>query len=87
MVSKHFTVINAQGFHMRPATDFANAMGKYACSVIIKHNDRDVDAKSLMNIIAACIKVGSEIDVVCDGEGENEALAEAAAMIENGFGE
>lgn len=87
MVSKHFTVINAQGFHMRPATDFANAMGKYGCQVTIKHNGRDVDGKSLMNIIAACIKVGSEIDVVCDGEGEAEALAEAAAMIENGFGE
>ena len=55
MVSKHFTVPNAQGFHMRPATTFA--------------------------------KVGSEIDVVCDGEGENEALAEAAEMIESGFGE
>ena len=36
---------------------------------------------------AACIKVGSEIDVICDGDGENEALAEAAAMIESGFGE
>ena len=40
-----------------------------------------------MHIMAACIKVGSEIDVVCDGEGENEALAEAAEMIESGFGE
>ena len=38
-------------------------------------------------IMAGCIKVGSEIDVICDGEGENEALAAAAAMIESGFGE
>ena len=29
MVSKHFTVSNAQGFHMRPATTFANTMAKY----------------------------------------------------------
>ena len=87
MVQKHFTVVNAQGFHMRPATDFANAMAKFGCSVVIKHNGRDVDGKSLMNIIASCIKVGNEIDVVCDGEGENEALAKAAEMIESGFGE
>ena len=40
-----------------------------------------------MHIMAACIKVGHEIDVICDGDGENEALAEAAAMIESGFGE
>ena len=87
MVSKHFTVPNAQGFHMRPATTFATAMGKYGCNVTIKFGGKDINGKSLMHIMAACIKVGSEIDVVCDGDGENEALAEAAAMIESGFGE
>jgi phosphocarrier protein len=87
MVSKHFTVSNAQGFHMRPATTFANTMAKYGCKVTIKHNGADVDGKSLMHIMAACIKVGNEIDVICDGDGEDEALAEAAAMIESGFGE
>ena len=87
MVSKHFTVPNAQGFHMRPATTFATAMAKYGCDVTIRFNGTDVNGKSLMHIMAACIKVGSEIDVVCDGEGENEALAEAAEMIESGFGE
>lgn len=87
MVQQHFTVSNAQGFHMRPATTFANTMMKYGCKVTIKHNGADVDGKSLMHIMAACIKVGHEIDVICDGDGENEALAEAAAMIESGFGE
>ena len=87
MVSKHFTVPNAQGFHMRPATTFATAMAKYPCSVTIMFNGKPVNAKSPMFIMAACIKVGSEIDVICDGEGENEALAEAAEMIESGFGE
>ncbi|MBQ2110340.1 MAG: HPr family phosphocarrier protein [Clostridia bacterium] len=87
MVQKHFTVKNAQGFHMRPATNFATAMAAHPCSVIIRFNGTEVNAKSPMLIMAACIKVGSEIDVVCDGEGENEALAIAANMIESGFGE
>lgn len=87
MVSKTFTIINAQGFHMRPAMAFATAMGAYNCTVTLRHNGKDVDGKSLMNIIAACIKVGHEVEVVCNGEGENEALAKAAEMIESGFGE
>ena len=87
MVQKHFTVKNAQGFHMRPATNFATAMAAYPCSVVIRFNGKEVNAKSPMLIMAACIKVGSEIDVVCDGEGEKEALAIAAGMIESGFGE
>ena len=87
MVSKHFTINNAQGFHMRPATAFTVAMAKYPCTVTIRFNGSNVDGKSLLNIIASCIKVGSEIDVICDGDKENDALAEAAAMIESGFGE
>ena len=87
MVSKKLTIVNAQGFHMRPASTFATAMGKYACDVFIKHNGKDVNAKSLMNIIAACIKCGNEIEVTASGTDEEAALAEAVAMIESGFGE
>ena len=87
MVQKHFTVKNAQGFHMRPATNFATAMAGYPCTVTIKFRGMNINAKSPMMIMAGCIKVGSEIIVVCDGEGENEALAAAAEMIESGFGE
>lgn len=87
MVSKNLTLTNAQGFHMRPASVFSSAMGKYDCSITIKFNGNDYNAKSLLNIIAACIKCGSEIEIVCDGADENEALAEATQLIESGLGE
>ncbi len=87
MVSQKVTLINAQGFHMRPASVFAQAMAKYTSDVTIKFNGNDYNAKSLLNIIAACIKCGSEIELVCDGPDENDALAEAVQMIESGLGE
>lgn len=87
MVSKKLTLTNPQGFHMRPASLFASAMGKYSCDVTIKFNGNDHNAKSLLNIIAACIKCGSEIEIVCSGSDENEALAEAVQLIESGLGE
>lgn len=87
MVSKKLTIVNAQGFHMRPASTFANALMKYPCDVTLRVNGKDVNAKSLMNIIASCIKCGNEVEVICDGPEEEAALAEAAAMIESGFGE
>ena len=40
-----------------------------------------------MNIIAACIKCGMEIEISCNGEREEEALNEAVTMIAGGFGE
>ncbi len=40
-----------------------------------------------MQIMAAGIKRGTEIEIACDGESEKDALDEIAAMFENGFGE
>ena len=61
MVSKQVTLVNAQGFHMRPASMFATAMGKYQSDIFIRFNGSDHNAKSLLNIIAECIKCGSTV--------------------------
>lgn len=87
MVSKKVTLVNAQGFHMRPASMFAAEMGKFASDVTIKFNGADFNAKSLLNIIAACIKCGSEIEIVCSGADEADALNKAVELIESGLGE
>lgn len=87
MVSKTVTVINAQGFHMRPATLFAGEMGKFKSNITLEANGKTVDGKSLMNIIAACIKCGSEVTITCDGEDEAAMLQKATEMIESGLGE
>ena len=37
--------------------------------------------------LAACMKCGSEIEIICDGPDENEALKEAVSLVESGLGE
>lgn len=87
MVSKKLTLTNPTGFHMRPASVFAAAMGKFKCSVTIRFKENEYNGKSLLNIIAACIKCGSEIEVICNGEDENEAIGEAERLVKGGLGE
>ena len=87
MVSKDFVLKNKMGFHMRPAQDFVKAMSKYSSEINIKFDGKDINGKGIMYIMAACMKCGSEITVQCTGEDEEAMLAEAAEMIENGFGE
>ena len=87
MVSKTFTLANKMGFHMRPAQVFVTAMAKYSSDITIKFNGKDINGKSIMNIMAACMKCGSEITVACSGADEEAMLAEAASIIESGFGE
>ena len=87
MVSKKMIVVNSQGFHMRPVTDLVKAMGKYDSDVKIIAKGNEINGKSLMAIVAACIKCGDEIEIQCEGSDEEAALNEAADMIGSGFGE
>lgn len=87
MVSKVTKVTNEMGFHMRPANVFVTAMTKYAANINIIAGDKKINGKSIMNIMAACIKCGTEITVECDGADEQAMLDEAIALIESGFGE
>ena len=81
MVSKKFVIENEQGLHMRPAGVLAKAVTKFV------FEDKKINAKSLLNIIGACIKCGSEIELVCEGPDEEAALAHATELIESGLGE
>lgn len=87
MVSKSIVVKNEQGLHMRPAGVFTKAMAKFKSNVQIVFNGKKFNGKSIMNVIAACIKCGSEITIECTGEDEKEALDAAIELIESGMGE
>lgn len=87
MVSKETEIINEMGFHMRPANVFVSAMSKYSSEIFIMLNGNKINGKSIMNIMAACIKKGSKITVECSGADEQAMLDEAIQMIESGFGE
>ena len=51
MVSQKTTIVNAQGFHMRPAVNFTKAMAKYKSEVKLVFKGAPVDAKSLMKAL------------------------------------
>ena len=88
MVSKKVTIVNAEGMHMRPAGMIAKAVKAHSDSeVILKANDKDIKAKNVMQIMAAGLKKGTEVEIVVNGGDEQAVLDELASMFENGFDE
>ena len=87
MASKEFTINNELGMHMRPASLLSQMAAKYQSNIIVKHNGKDFNAKSVMLLMTALIKCGSVIEVVCDGPDEEAALAEITAFIDSGMGD
>ena len=87
MVSKTLTVVNPSGLQLRPAGVLSQTAMKFKCDVIIECGEKRIVAKSVLNVMAAGIKCGTEITLICDGEDENEALATITKAIEDGLGE
>lgn len=87
MLSKTITIKNDEGLHMRPAGIVAKEMGKFVCDVSILFGDKKINAKSLINIISACIKKGAEVTFECDGEDEEAAMAKIEELEAANFGE
>ena len=87
MVSKKFTINNELGLHMRPASLLSQMAAKYQSNITVKYNGKDFNCKSVMLLMTALIKKGSEIELVCDGPDEAEALEALSAFIDSGMGD
>ena len=92
MYRRTTTVINRTGLHARPASQFTNAAKAFDSRISIrnlslKEQDNTANAKSVLSVLGACIKSGDEIEFVCTGEDEEDALKGVVAAVENGLGE
>ena len=87
MVSQKVTISNPSGIHARPAANLAKVAGSCRFDVHIVVGEKKVQAKSVLNLMAAGIKTGTEVVIECDGEDEAEALKKVVDAIESGLGE
>lgn len=87
MVSSKVVVKNPIGLHLRPASLFCKLAMGFGSKVIIQHKDIQANGKSVLGVLGACIKSGEEIELICEGEDEKEALLLLAKAIEDGLGE
>ena len=52
-----------------------------------KHEDVPANAKSVLSVLGACIKSGDEIEIVCEGPDEENALKDMIQLVDDGLGE
>lgn len=87
MVSKKVKIINPTGLHLRPAGIFCNTAVRFDSKVTFQHGDMNANAKSVLSVLGACIKMGDEIELICEGHDEEEALTAMVSAVESGLGE
>ena len=87
MASQKVTIKNPTGLHLRPAGILCKEAMNFKSLITFQYRGNTANAKSVLSVLGACIKSGDEIELVCNGEDEEEALNVLVTLIEEGFGE
>lgn len=91
MVNGKVRIKNPTGLHLRPAGLFCKTAMQFDCKIKVlkktKHEDVTANAKSVLSVLGSCIKSGDEIEIICEGADEEEALREMIQLVEDGLGE
>ena len=87
MLSQKITINNPSGLHLRPAGILCNTAIKYQCLITFTYDGGTANAKSVLSVLGACVKCGDEIELVCEGADEEEAMKAMVDAISSGLGE
>lgn len=87
MISKSIIVKNRIGLHARPAALFVQTTGKFLCDIFVEKDNKRINAKSIMGIMALGVSHGDEITLTAEGEDEKEAIDALVDLIENKLNE
>lgn len=81
MITETIQVTNKQGLHLGLASLLVAEMRKFKSSVTMDYGGKKYDGKSIINILMACIPCGSYIEVIADGEDEQEVLEQFKKLV------
>ena len=86
MVSRKLMIKYLTGLHLRPAGDLCDTARRFQSNITFRRGNNISNAKSLLSVLGAGVRYGDEIEIICEGEDEQEALETVIAVIEDGFG-
>ncbi len=87
MLSKKMIIEIPAGLHLRPISVLCNRSMDFKSTIMMKVRNISVNAKSVLGVLSACVRNGEEIELICEGSDEAEALAILSKMIEEGLGD
>ena len=87
MVEKDIVISNRLGLHARAAAKLVHTASDFSADVVLKKDDEEIDAKSILGLLALGAAQGTKVAIACDGEDEEDALTAVTDLIKDHFGE
>lgn len=87
MLQQSTTIVNKLGLHARAAAKFVTQASMFKSDINVKRDSIDVNGKSIMGVMMLAAAKGSEIELIINGEDEEQAMQSLLELIANRFGE
>lgn len=87
MYAQEVAILNALGFHVRPAQLFVEKAGEFTAQITVRTESGSVDAKSILGLMALGLEKGTKITIEANGTDEKEAVKALVELVESKFGE
>jgi phosphocarrier protein len=87
MIEHIVTVLNRAGVHARPAAILVQTTKNFNCNIYFEKGHERINAKSIMGVITLGAGFGTEIKIIAEGEGEEDAVKAIVRLFETKFEE
>jgi phosphocarrier protein HPr len=87
MAQRTVELTNRLGLHARAAAKFVHTASQFSANVLVRHNDEEVNGKSILGLLLLAAPCGSRLTITAAGNDEESALSAIEALIHDRFGE
>lgn len=87
MIKSSITIINKLGLHLRASSKLSQTATQFPCEVWLTRGTKRINAKSVLGVTMLAAGPGTEIEIECQGDREEEAMTAIRQLIDDKFGE
>lgn len=82
MLVKQVEVKLKTGLQARPAALFVQEANRFSSNVFLEKDGKKVNAKSIMGLMSLAVSSGTEINIIVDGDDEQDAIHALSEFIQ-----
>ena len=84
-VSADVLIVNTKGLHARASAAFVKAAEVFPCSIKVQREQDVVEGTSILGLLMLAASKGTTITIICEGEGQDQALKAMVELVSMGF--
>lgn len=78
-----YGITDKEGLHARPAGMLVKAASAFQSNIMVRKDEKEVNAKRLFAVMGLAVKCGDKITVTCEGPDELKAAKELENFLQN----